>query len=313
MLCFVFTHNLSDPRYTEVGLCFGLELKMTKFVALLDRAVLEVTGPDAGEFLQGLITNDLEKLKQKGSLFAALLTPQGKINYEFFIVPTVTGFFLEMAKGGLDELFKKLSLYKLRANVDISNLSETHMVFWLAEPCDLACPEAQLYPDPRSVKLGQRAIVSVDHMTAFCEGLDACTPDDYLSARLAAGIPEGGHDYALGNTFPHEACYDLIDGIDFTKGCYVGQEVVSRMQHRSTVRKRIVCVTSEEELPESGTEIRTETSLIGVLGSRLGKEGLALVRLDRAGKALNSGDKILTENILVTLSLPSWASYDFVE
>ncbi len=295
-----------------VGLCFGLELKMTKFVALLDRAVLEVTGPDAGEFLQGLITNDLEKIKEKGSLFAALLTPQGKINYEFFIVPTENGYFLEMAKGGLDELYKKFSLYKLRANVDISNLSETHMVFWLAENCELVTPEAVLYPDPRSSELGQRAIVSVDHMTDFCDGLEACSPDDYLAARLTIGIPEGGHDYALGNTFPHEACYDLIDGVDFSKGCYVGQEVVSRMQHRSTVRKRIVCVKSEEELPESGAEIRTETSLIGVLGSRLGKDGLALVRLDRAGKALNIGDKINADGILVTLTIPSWASFDFV-
>ena len=284
---------------------------MTKFVALLDRAVLEVTGPDAGEFLQGLITNDLEKIKEKGSLFAALLTPQGKINYEFFIVPTSEGYYLEMAKGGIEELYKKFSLYKLRANVEIANLSESHMVFWLQEVCDLSCPDAVLFPDPRSKDLGQRAIVSVDQMTEFCDGLEACTPDDYLKTRLSFAIPEGGHDYALGNTFPHEACYDLIDGVDFSKGCYVGQEVVSRMQHRSTVRKRIVCVKSDEPLPDGGAEIRTETSLLGVLGSCHEGVGLALVRLDRAGKALNNGDKIYADGILITLSLPSWATYDF--
>lgn len=285
---------------------------MTKFVALLDRAVLDVTGPDAGEFLQGLVTNNLDKLKDREALFAALLTPQGKINYEFFVVPHQNGFYLEMAKGGLDEIFKKLSLYKLRANVDIANLSESHMVFWLMEPCELSCHEALTFCDPRSKKLGLRVIVPVDQMSSFCEGLEACAPEDYLKARLEAEIPEGGYDYALGNTFPHEACYDLLDGVDFSKGCYVGQEVVSRMQHRSTTRKRIVCVSSEDELPESGAEIRTESSLLGVLGSRLGQKGLALIRLDRAGKALDNGEKINADGVHVTLSIPSWGSYNFV-
>ena len=285
---------------------------MTKFIALLDRAVLEVKGPDAKEFLQGLITNNLDKLKDKDAVFAALLTPQGKINYEFFVVPTKHGFYLEMAKGGLDEIFKKLSLYKLRADVEIANLSESHMVFWLAEPCEISCSEALTFQDPRSEDLGLRAIVPVDQMSSFCEELEACAPDDYLEARLLAEIPEGGHDYALGNTFPHEACYDLLDGVDFSKGCYVGQEVVSRMQHRSTTRKRIVCVHSDDELPESGTEIRTESSLLGVLGSKLGTKGLALIRLDRAGKALDNGDKIKADGVHVQLSIPSWGSYNFV-
>ena len=285
---------------------------MTKFVALLDRAVLDVTGPDAEEFLQGLVTNNLDKLKDRDALFAALLTPQGKINYEFFIIPKQQGFYLEMAKGGLDEIFKKLSLYKLRADVEIANLSESHMVFWLAGPGELSCAEALIFGDPRSNDLGLRAIVPVDQMSTFCEGLEASTPDDYLNARLETEIPEGGYDYALGNTFPHEACYDLLDGVDFSKGCYVGQEVVSRMQHRSTTRKRIVCVSSDDALPESGAEIRTESSLLGVLGSRLGQKGLALIRLDRAGKALDNGDKIKADGVHVTLSIPSWGSYNFV-
>lgn len=284
---------------------------MTKFVALLDRGVLEVKGPDAGEFLQGLITNDIDKLKSQKSLFAALLTPQGKINYEFFIVPIENGYLLEMAQGGMKELFKKLSLYKMRSDVEISDLSETHMVFWLSEVCALVSAEWLTFPDPRSKDVGIRAIVPVKETAEIGDGLESCSPDDYTLARIEAGIPEGGHDYALGDTFPHEAVYDLIDGVDFSKGCYVGQEVVSRMQHRSTVRKRIVAIESHDALPDSGAEIRTETSLIGVLGSVCDNKGLALVRLDRAGKALNNGDKIQADGVQLTLSIPSWASYEF--
>lgn len=283
---------------------------MTKFVALLDRGVLKVSGPDASEFLQGLITNDMDKLAEKDALFAALLTPQGKINYEFFVVPIEGGFLLDMAKGGLREILGKLSLYKMRADVAIGDLSETHMVFWLENKCEGAGPALARFNDPRSDALGCRAVVAVEDVAAFSDGLEAGLEEEYMRARIENGVPEGGHDYVLGDTFPHEACYDLLDGVDFKKGCYVGQEVVSRMQHRGTTRKRIVCVSGEGELPDSGAEIRTEKSLIGVLGSRVAGHGLALVRLDRAGKAIAAQEPMSAEAVEVTLSLPEWADYE---
>lgn len=291
---------------------------MSKFVPLLDRGVIKVSGPDAAEFLQGLVTNNLDKTNQGGAVLSALLTPQGKIQYEFFIVPVAEdGYLLEMARGGLKELFGKLSLYKLRADVEIEDLSESHMVFWLDDLKQQSELEEfakerraeSIFRDPRADELGLRAIVSVEKVAAFSEGLIPSHAEDYLMKRIKEGIPEGGLDYAFGDTFPHEAGYDLLDGVDFEKGCYVGQEVVSRMQHRSNVRKRIVSVTAEADLPEAGSEIRTENSMIGVLGSHVNGEGLALVRLDRAGKAVATGAPMLVEGVEVQLSVPEWAGY----
>lgn len=291
---------------------------MSKFVPLLDRGVIKVSGPDAADFLQGIVTNNIEKTSEGRAILAALLTPQGKIQYEFFIIPVVdAGFLLEMAHGGLKELFGKLSLYKMRADVEIEDLSQSHMVFWLddlKEPTEIKEFAREkgadaVFHDPRSDELGLRAVVGVNEVAAFSHGLVPSHAEDYLMKRIQAGIPEGGLDYAFGDTFPHEAGYDLLDGVDFQKGCYVGQEVVSRMQHRSNVRKRIVMVSAETDLPEAGSEIRTETSMIGVLGSHIHGAGLALVRLDRAGKAITSGVPMQVEGIGVQLSVPEWAGY----
>ncbi len=284
---------------------------MTKIVTLLDRAVIFVSGSEAKNFLQNIITNDLERLNKMPVIMAALLTPQGKISYEFFILEHDDGFLLETARGGLDELFKKLNLYKLRADVQIEDWSLSHMVVWLDGQDDRGGVHGRLYKDPRHEQMGWRGIVSVEAMAAFSEGHEPGSMDDYLAHRLMVGMPEGGYDYAFGDIFPHEAGLDILEAIDFQKGCYVGQEIVSRMEHRSTVRKRIVIVEGAKSLPLPGTEIRTTQSLIGVLGSGLGNKGLALVRLDRAGRAIRDGDEMRSEGVPVTLSIPPWAAYKF--
>lgn len=284
---------------------------MNKVVALLDRAALALTGPDAEVFLQNLVTNDLGKLAEKEAILAALLTPQGKINYEFFIAPIENGYVLDTAKGGVDELFKKLTLYKMRADVDIKQLKDSHMVVWFEGETVPQTGTLSLFIDPRSADMGRRAIVVVDQIAQVSQGFATGSEDDYLAKRLIHGVPEGGYDYVLGDTFPHEAGYDVLDGVDFEKGCYVGQEVVSRMQHRATVRKRIVMVEGGQNLPASGAVLSSEKSTIGILGSCLDKKGLGLVRLDRAAKALAKGNEITADGVGVVLSIPPWASYDF--
>ena len=278
---------------------------MNKVVVLSDRVVLKVTGPDAFEFLQGLITNDMAHLADKGAMLAALLTPQGKITYEFFIAPVEGGYVVDTPREGAEALFKKLSLYKMRANVELEDLSTGYQVVWLEGTGDQLPDIVARFADPRHDQMGVRAVVAVS------SDFEAGAFDEYLAKRLQCGVPEGGQDYAFGETFPHEACYDLLHGVAFEKGCYVGQEVVSRMQHRATVRRRIVLVEGAGDLPASGSEIRTSGSLIGVLGSCLGNKGLALVRLDRAGKALAAGEQMGVEGVDVSLSLPSWTTYDF--
>ena len=244
---------------------------MNKFVVLADRVVLKVTGPDAFDFLQGLITNDMAQIADKGAILAALLTPQGKINFEFFIAPIEGGYIVDTPKEGAGELFKKLSLYKMRANVELEDLSAPSQVVWVDGAVDQLPGVLAQFADPRFDQMGVRAVVA--DLDAISSDFVSGSLDDYLAKRLQHGVPEGGYDYAFGDIFPHEACYDLLNGVDFEKGCYVGQEVVSRMQHRATVRRRVVLVEGQSELPGPGAEIRTSASLIGVLGSCLGNKG----------------------------------------
>lgn len=286
---------------------------MTKIVALVDRGLVRVTGPDAVDFLQNLVTNDVTGASERQAVFAALLTPQGKINYEFFIIRHGDGFLLETGRGCVDELVKRLTLYKMRADVTVEDLSDGHMMFWLDEAPANDEDAVAVYPDPRVEGLGYRAVVAIYQTDSFCARFESSDVDHYHAARVEFGVPEGGYDYAYGDTFPHEAGYDLLDGVDFKKGCYVGQEVVSRMQHRGTARKRIVIVRPSDAaagLPDPGAEIRTATSFIGPLGSTFNGRGLALVRLDRAAKALANGDEMKAEAVPVTLEVPPWASYD---
>lgn len=284
---------------------------MTKLVALVDRGLILIKGEDAVSFLQGLVTNDVTKAADGKAVFAGLLTPQGKINHEFFIVPVDEGLLLETSRGAVEDLLKRLTLYKMRSAITIEDLSDQMMSFWLAEAPSETADIYALYQDPRYEKMGMRALVRIDQTEAFCSAHEKAEEDLYHLARLDYGVPEGGYDYAYGDTFPHEAGYDLLNGVDFQKGCYVGQEVVSRMQHRGTARKRIVIVSGAggADLPEPGSEIRTESSLIGPLGSVLGGRGLALVRLDRAAKALAEGAALEANGVAVTLSCPPWASY----
>ena len=127
--------------------------------------------------------------------------------------------------------------------------------------------------------------------------------------RIRLGVPEGGRDYDFGDTFPHEALFDQLNGVDFTKGCYVGQEVVSRMQHRGTARKRIVPVEGEAPLPASGTSIEAGGVPIGALGSVSGASGLALIRLDRAEEALARGKTLTAGGVKIALRRPSFARF----
>lgn len=275
---------------------------------LADRSVVRIGGADARKFLQGLITNDMERVRDGNGLFAGLLTPQGKILFEFFISEAEGAFLLDCAAAAVGDLVKRLGFYRLRASVEITDISDTHRVIavWNGAPS----PDAvvSVYPDPRLPELGFRLIVA--------RGLEAASvgrlPADmaaYHALRLRLGAPEAGEDFPLGELFPHEANYDQLDGVDFRKGCFIGQEVVSRMEHRGTARARIVPVTSETTLPARGTSIVAGTLPIGALGSTSQNAGLAYVRLDRAAQAIETGTPITADGTALTLLQPNWARF----
>jgi folate-binding protein YgfZ len=272
---------------------------------LSDRAVVRVSGPAAHGFLQGLITNDIDKAKPGGAIHAGLLTPQGKILFDFFVVPAADGFLLEIAKAKAGELAQRLGFYKLRAQVEIAeDPSFAVAAAWGAPP---RLPDGAIaYADPRLSALSLRILLQAE-ADARNLGCTIAAEDEYHAHRIALGVPEGGRDYPFGDAFPHEAMFDRLAGVDFDKGCFIGQEVVSRMEHRGIARKRIVGVEGEGPLPPSGTEITAGGAPVGTLGSVSEHSGLALLRLDRAEEAKAAGLPLRAGEVTVDLRIPGWA------
>jgi hypothetical protein len=274
---------------------------------LAGRAVVRVAGADAAKLLQGLITNDIDKARDGTAIHAGLLTPQGKILFDFFVVPFEDGFLLEVAAGQAADLVKRLGFYKLRANVEIKEEPSFAVgAAWGGRPH--APPDSILYADPRFAELGSRLLLPAPASLSVL-GCERASEADYHAMRIGLGVPEGGQDYAYGDAFPHEALFDQLNGVDFRKGCFVGQEVVSRMEHRGTARKRVVPVEGAGRLPPAGTSIEAGAIALGTLGSVSGSHGLALMRLDRAEEALAAGGQLRAGDVTVTLNRPRFASF----
>lgn len=266
---------------------------------LPDRALIRVSGAEAEQFLQNLVTTDVTALPAGEARPGALLTPQGKILFDFLISRDGDGFLLETAAGQQADLVKRLTMYKLRAAVTLTTEPEAGVTVSWGEERDA------------SARLDQRFTVA-GTMLGRRPGRHAGADDHaYLDLRIAAGIAESGADFALQDAFPHDVLMDRNGGVGFKKGCYVGQEVVSRMQHRGTARRRIVHVGSETALPAPGTEITAGGKPVGTLGSVSGAGGLAIVRIDRVGEALATGVPVLAGEIPVAVSLPAWSGLDF--
>jgi hypothetical protein len=266
------------------------------------RSLIEVAGEDRVGFLQGLITNDVEGLAEGAAHFAGLLSPQGKILFDFFAINAGETIVLDCPAALSGDLLKRLGFYKLRAKVQLSDASQRFRVaaIWGDGAADFLKGKAAIvFEDPRLPALGYRALA---------RDLPAAA-GDYEAIRVAATVPEGGKDYAYGDAFPHEACFDLLHGVNFRKGCYVGQEVVSRMQHRGTARTRVLAVSGEQQLPEGGADILADDFAVGRLSSVSGTRGVALARLDRVKEAQEKGQALTAGGVPVVLSVPSWASY----
>jgi folate-binding protein YgfZ len=285
----------------------------TKIALLPDRGVVSVTGADAEKLLQGVITNDTERLATQSAIHAGVLSPQGKILFEFFVVGAPGGFCLETAREQVASLVERLQRYKLRADAEILDASSDYTVaaIW-GGPYEPRGEGKQpvWFADPRLPDMGFRELVTIGSDWALAgKGADCATSDDYHAHRIALGVPEGAKDYELGDTYPHEALFDQLNGLSFEKGCYVGQEVVSRMQHRGTARKRVVPVHAEGRLPATGTPVFVGTVEIGRLGSSVEDRGLALLRLDRAAEMQEKGDALQAGSVPLRIELPFWARF----
>ena len=279
---------------------------------LADRGVVRVSGEDAKTFLDGLITCDLDRVSPQAARLGALLTPQGKILFDFIVFEAPAeiegGYYLDVLKVYAPDLAKWLGFYKIRAKVAIQDLSESLTVVagWdEPKPADDAGLVAE---DPRLPALGWRAIVAAEDAGEFAK----VPAEHYHAHRIALGVPEGGRDFLFGDAFPHEALMDQLHGVDFDKGCYVGQEVVSRMQHRGTARTRIVPAVYEGGFAaDVGVEVTAGEKTIGKTGTGAQGRGLLMIRLDRAADALAAGEAIRAGGIPVELRKPDWARFEF--
>ncbi len=269
-------------------------------IDLTDRAVIRLSGEDARSWFANLVTCDISGLKPGEGRWGALLTPQGKILFDFLATTDGECLYLDTDSGMAVDFAKRLNFYRLRAKVTVEDLSKGWTVHVAMPPEDIEQLEAIIFTDPRHPGLGEPSIVPAAGIA------DDAAIAAYHARRISLGIPEGGKDFAFGDTFPHEALMDMLDGIDFKKGCYVGQEVVSRMQHRGTARTRIVPVTGTLALPAAGGEIRIGDKPAGTLGSSQGSHGLAMLRLDRVEEGLDRGEALTIGGIELAMAKPAW-------
>ncbi|SIO63790.1 hypothetical protein SAMN05443247_09967 [Bradyrhizobium erythrophlei] len=284
-----------------------------KAAFLPDRGVVKVSGEDARNFLNGLVTTDVTLLRPGLGRFGALLTPQGKIVTDFLITEAPAGhgggFLIDAPRALAPGLAAKLGFYKLRAKVAVENLTDSLtdslgvLAVWGGEPAmkpDLA------FADPRNDALGWRILVpeELKQKVADLIGAELVDSAAYEAHRIGSGAPRGGLDFMYGDAFPHETNMDRLHGVDFDKGCYVGQEVVSRMQHRGTARTRTVRVVLEDLSPEPGATILAGDKAVGTMGSTAGGNGLALVRTDRVADALEAGLPLTAGGLGIRLADP---------
>ncbi len=264
---------------------------MQKPIPLHDRAVLTISGEDRKKFIQGLITNDIEKISENTALYAALLTPQGKYLHDFFISEVGDTLYLDCESERLSDLFKRLMMYRLRAEVEITDCSDKYSIFATSDNLVGAIVS---YTDPRQPLMGYRAIHEVT---------DEKTNEQYDRLRLKFGLPDGSRDFDIDKTLILEGNMEQLNGVDFDKGCYVGQEVTARMKHRANLKKRLLPVKIDGDLPERGTEITDGTGRkVGDI--RSGRDNMAIgyfrLALMEFGTAYDCG------NALVTPWRPEW-------
>jgi len=275
-----------------------------KAAFLSDRGVVKLSGDDARGFLNNLVTSEIEQVHPGIARFGALLTPQGKIVTDFLITEAPAGhgggLLIDCPRSLAQVLATKLGFYKLRAKVVVENLSDNLGVLAVWDGDSTLKPDLS-FPDPRNPDLGWRILVPGDLVEKTADLIEAelVGVAEYEAHRIAVGVPRGDIDFAYGDAFPHEANMDKLAGVDFDKGCYIGQEVVSRMQHRGTARTRIIRVNVTGPRPEAGVGIVAGDKSVGVMGSSADGHGLALLRIDRladardAGLTLRAGDSTI--------------------
>lgn len=275
---------------------------MLRVSLLEDRSVVALSGPETSTFLQGLITNDMAKCTDGRAIYTALLTPQGKILFDFFIAEMDGQFLLDCAAARASDLLRRLGLYKLRAKVEIASAPDHAVAAIWNDEAGATDVAALGFADPRLLALGWRMIGARGELAKAIANI---APGDYRSHRLRLGVPDSA-DLPPDTVLALDSGLEELHGVSFKKGCYVGQEVTARMKHRATARKRFVIAESAGELPPPGTVLHAKEREVGTLATGLGGRALALVRLDRLAEAMETNAEISAAGVRTILHKPDW-------
>ncbi len=289
---------------------------------LESRGVLRVGGPDRRAFLQGLISNDIEKVTGERAIWSAFLTAQGKFLHEFTIFEDGEdadgAFLIDCEAARLDDLKRRLSMYKLRSKVALEDLRDSQAVLALfgadaLDPLGLPAEPGRagrfgagpVAVDPRHAGLGARAVLPRAEAEACLReaGFSQATLADYDRRRIPLGLPDGSRDLEVERTILLEAGFDELSGVDWQKGCYLGQELTARTKYRALIKKRLLPVEIEGASPEPGTAILSGSREVGVLRSTVDGLGMALLRLESLEDDLSAGEA------KVRVAVPDWVRF----
>ncbi len=297
----------------------------TSAILLKKRGVLAVGGGDAREFLQGLVSNDLNRVSPECAVYAALLTPQGRYLHDFFIVEKDGGFLLDCEAERSADLLKRLKVYTLRSDVKIEDATGDYRVYVLSgenassstnipgRRFDFAHRNA--YIDPRLAELGARALLPRDGAESALEnaGFSLGKAEDYERLRLELGIPDGSRDMEVEKALLLENGFDELHGVDWEKGCYMGQELTARTKHRGLVKKRLMPVTVDGPLPAPDTPVMLGEAEVGTVASGLDTCALALLRLEAVKEAREQGEALRAGEARLTPHQPDWMKIETAE
>ena len=285
---------------------------MNKSYAILDdRGVLAVAGAEARDFLQGLISNDVAKAGPGRAVYAALLTPQGKFLHDFFLVEHGEHLLLDCEAARLDDLLRRLTLYRLRAKVTLEDFSAEYLVAALMgeNAAGSEFRDGVAFVDPRLATMGGRAILPREGAREVLEaaGYDAAEAADYDRLRLANALPDGSRDLVVEKSILLESGFEELNGVDFEKGCFIGQELTARTKYRALIRKRLMRVDVDGPLPAPGTPIMLGTKEAGEMRSGRDGTAIALIRLERLEEA--GAEPLTAGEARITPVKPAWAEY----
>lgn len=262
------------------------------YAELDSRTLIRLSGDDIIPFLQGLITQDAQKLAKSEALYTALLSPQGKFLHDFFLVPRGDSIWLDVAKTRADDLLNRLKLYKLRSKISIEPLPESYgmVAIWGGASDGIT--------DPRLKEMGQRLYGERDTIRSYAKSI--AQAGDYEAHRIKHTIPDGAIDMIFEKSLLLEFGFEDLHGVSFSKGCYVGQEVTARSKYRGQVRKHLARASAAENLPQKGTNIMMNDQMVGELLSVSGTEALAMLRVEAIGSMMKCAD------ISVNFMWPLW-------